>query len=161
MSSHEEDIPLVPTVQTTTKQTSNAHHTPIPLFVGDFNQNIFLTRWGTQQNTTPLTQENKECHAFIARRQLTPIPNTSTFIPQGCSNYTHTNLINGFYIAQTHYNQYQCHTNTQLCVNLDHFPITLKLPPPPTFCKTNRPPHTTYMPYQKQRWMHSYLSSIN
>lgn len=84
-------------------------------------------------------------NAFIERTQLTPIPNESNFSRQGGPKYTHTSLINGIYIPKTHYNQYQCHTNTQLYLNSDHFLVTLKLLPnflirQPPIRQTDPPP---------------------
>ena len=40
-------------------------------------------------------------------------------------NYTHTSLIDGFYVKLDQINRYRSYTNTEYNLNFDHFPIHL------------------------------------
>jgi hypothetical protein len=59
--------------------------------------------------------------------QLKYIPTNTTFSRQGGENYTSTSLIDGCHIKATNTQNYKSYTMNIQNLNLDHYPISLKI----------------------------------
>jgi hypothetical protein len=108
------------------------------LLLGDFNRNIALI--GRHDNSThipPSPLDLHWCH-FLSNLHLTYIPTSTTYTRQGGENYSHTSLIDGFFLkVDAHLTSYSSYTNLTQNLNSDHFPIHLRIPPN---CLLSRPP---------------------
>jgi exonuclease III len=145
MPSHQEDIQLIPTILQTITQQITRHHTNQIILCGDFNRDIALI--GRTNNTIlqlPQQQDHQWRH-FTQSLGLIYIPIDSSFTRQEGYNYTHTSLIDGYYIKSPNNTIYTSYTNLDFPQNSDHFPVSLNIPnnfllarPPP--------PHPTIAP---------------
>jgi hypothetical protein len=55
MTTHEEDIHIIPHIHHTFKQILTTHSTYFPILIGDFNRDIFLIGYHNQHSITQLT----------------------------------------------------------------------------------------------------------
>jgi hypothetical protein len=145
LPSHEEDIPLIPDIQNTITHhiNSSANHTII--LCGDFNRDIALIGRLNNDLITPPQTCDHNWRNFVDNLNLTYIPTTTSYSRQGGPHYIHTSLIDGFFIKTSNHPSYHSHTNTELHLNSDHFPIHLHIPPntlisKPIIPKTIPPP---------------------
>jgi hypothetical protein len=97
MSTHNDDITLIPIIQTTI--FNHIHNNPLSniIMLGDFNLDI--AQIGKQTGTTksaPL-QQDLEWKQFTNSLHLQYIPTNTNYSYQGGNNYTSTSLIDRFY----------------------------------------------------------------
>ena len=129
MTTHEEDIHIIPHIHQTFKQILTTHSTYFPILIGDFNRDIFLIGYHNQHSITQLTNQEREWRTFTTNLQLTPIPRHQHFQDKG--NPTTTTLASQTSSIPPTPTQCTnvCRTNMQLHLNSDHFLVTLHLPP--------------------------------
>ena len=128
MPSHEEDLPLIPTIQNTITDHINSHPNHTYILCGDFNRDIALIGRQNNLQTTPSQTEDYQWRFFTTGLELSYILTNTIFSRQGGYNYTQNNLINGFFIKTPNNNQYTSTTTQHTHLNSDHFPIQLKIP---------------------------------
>ena len=133
MPSHNKDLALIPKIQTniTHQLTSHPNHNITRL--GDFNRDIALI--GRHHNYThvPPTPPDLYQQNFLTNLQLTYIPTTTTYSRQGGKNYTHTSLIDGFFLKIDNLLLRGSHLANLSAQNTD-----LNKSPTTTLLKTNR-----------------------
>jgi hypothetical protein len=150
MSTHIEDIFLIPIIQTTI--FNHIHNNPQSniIMLGDFNRDIALIgkQYGITR-TTP-TQQDLEWKQFTDSLHLQYIPTNTDYSYQGGNNYTSTSLIDGFYtkIQQNPSNMPTLTSKTILNLkqNSDHYPICLDIPPNNIISKKHAPPSNNNKP---------------
>jgi hypothetical protein len=125
MSTHHEDLTLVPIIKNTIHTTLNTHQSHTIILLRDFNRNTKLIGRNNNQTWTPPTNDDIEWAHFMNTQQLTSIPTNTTFSRQGGKNYTSTNLIDGYYIKATNTQNYKSYTMDKHNLNSDHYPISL------------------------------------
>ena len=144
MPSHEEDIPLIPTIQNTITNQINFHPNHTYILCGDFNRDIALIGRQNDQQTTPPQTEDHLWRTFTNGLDLSYVPTNTTFSRQGGNNYTQNSLIDGFFIKTPNNNLYTSTTNQTIHLNSDHLPIHLQIPPNTLIAKipttTSEPP---------------------
>ena len=143
MPSHEEDIPLIPTIQNTITNKINLHPNHTYILCGDFNRDIALIGRQNDQQTTPPQLEDHLWRSFTTGLDLSYVPTNIKFSRQGGNNYTQNSLIDGFFIKTPNNNQYTSITNQNINLNSDHLPIYLQIPPNTLIART---PITTSEP---------------
>ena len=102
--SHEEDLPLIPNIQTTIIEQINPHPDHAYILCGDFNRDIALIGRQNDEQITPSQDEDYQWRAFMDNLELTYIKTSTTFSRQGGNNYTHNSLIDGFFIKTLNHN---------------------------------------------------------
>jgi hypothetical protein len=141
MPSHEEDLHLIPDILDTITQTITQHPNHTIILFGDFNRDIALIGRHHDNEFTPPQEQDRTWRDFTNNLQLTYIATDTPFTRQGGANYTHTSLIDGYYLKTSNILNYTSHTNTHNMLNSDHFPVHLQIPqnsllarsiPPPT-----------------------------
>jgi hypothetical protein len=143
MPIHNDDINLIPTIQTTI--FNHIHNNPLSniILLGDFNRDIALI--GKQHGTTNSapTQQDLDWKQFTNSLHLQYIPTDTNYSYQDGYNYTSTSLIDGFYtkIQQNslHIPSFTSKTILNLKQNSDHYPICLNIPPNNIIAKKNTP----------------------
>ena len=136
MPFHEDDIPLIPTIQNTITNQINLHPNHTYILCGDFNRDIALIGRQTDQQNTPPQLEDHLWRSFTTGLHLSYVPTNTTFSRQGGNNYTQNSLIDGFFIKTPNNDQYTSITNQTTHLNSDHFPIHLQIPPNTLIAKT-------------------------
>jgi hypothetical protein len=128
MPSHDEDLALIPEIQTTITYQLSSHPNHNITLLGDFNRDIALI--GRQYNTNhiPPTPSDLQWRHFLTNLQLTYIPITTTYSRQGGDNYTHTSLIDGFFLKMDNLTLFHSSTNTEQHLNSDHLLVHLHIP---------------------------------
>jgi hypothetical protein len=146
MSSHEEDLSLLPEIQNTIRHhiTLNNNHNIILL--GDFNKDIALIDRQHNGIHIPPSETDFQWRTFTNTLQLSYIPTNSQYSRQGGENYTQTSLIDGFYLKLEQLNRYHSHITTENNFNSDHFPIHLHIPDNSLLSR----PHHTPLPPQRR-----------
>ena len=129
MPSHEDDLPLIPTIQTNITHQINTHPNHTYIICGDFNRDVALIGRQNDQQTTPPQLEDYLWRSFITELELSYIPTNTTFSRQGGHNYTQNSLIYGIYIKTPHNQQFTSTTIQTTHLNSDHLPIQLRIPP--------------------------------
>ena len=129
MPSHEDDLPLIPTIQTNITHQINTHPNHIYILCGDFNRDVALIGRQNDQQTTPPQPEDYLWRSFITGLELSYIPTNITFSRQGGHNYTQNSLIDGFHIKTSHNQQLTSTTIQTTHLNSDHLHIQLRIPP--------------------------------
>jgi endonuclease/exonuclease/phosphatase family metal-dependent hydrolase len=124
MPSHEEDLHLLLDILDTITQHPN--HTVI--LCGDFNRDIALIGRHHDNEFTPPQEQDRTWRDFTNNLQLTYIAIDTSFTRQGGANYTHTSLIDGYYLKTSNIQNYTSHTNTDNMLNSNHFPVYLQIP---------------------------------
>ena len=88
MPTHNEDIRLIPIIQTINTQiTTYPNHTYI--LCGDFNRNIGLIGQQNQHGNTPPNEKDLMWKAYTENIAFTYISTNTNFSRQGGHNYTH------------------------------------------------------------------------
>ena len=155
MPSHEEDLPLIPTIQNTITDHINAHPNHAYILCGDFNMNIALIGRQNDLQTTPPQTEDYLWRSFTTGLELSYVPTNIIFSKQGGYNYTQNNLIDGFFIKISNNNHYTSTTNQNTQLNSDHLPIQLKSFPNTLIAKspliTSEPPPRIFNPIPKEK----------
>jgi hypothetical protein len=140
MPSHHEDIALIPTIQQTIRTQINTYSNHTLILCGDFNRDIALIGRQNEHNTTPPQEEDFAWKTYIDSLSLTYVPTNTNYSRQGGYNYTHTSLIDGFYIKTQNQNLYTCTTITEVNLNFDHAPISLHIPQNKLIARHPTPP---------------------
>ena len=140
MPSHHEDIALIPTIQQTITTQINTYSNHTLILCGDFNRDIALIGRQNEHNTTPPQEEDFAWKTYIDSLSLTYVPTNTNYSRQGGYNYTHTSLIDGFYIKTQNQNLYTCTTITEANLNSDHAPISLHIPQNKLIARHPTPP---------------------
>lgn len=65
MPSHEEDLPLIPTIQNTINKQINAHPNHAYVICGGFNRDITLIGRQNDQQITPPQEEDYQWRSFM------------------------------------------------------------------------------------------------
>ena len=112
MPSHIEDIRLVPTIQQTIRMQINAHPNHTYVLCRDFNRDIALIGCQNKQRHSPPQEEDFTWKTYTESLSLTYIPTNTNYSRQGGLNYTHTSLIDDFYIKTQNPNIYASTTLT-------------------------------------------------
>jgi hypothetical protein len=137
MPSHFEDLPLLPNIQAAITQQITQHPNYMIILCNDFNRDIaILGRYHSNAHTLPQEQDfvwNTLIHSLNA----TYIPTTTTYTRQGGKNYTHTSLIDGFYIKAPNHHLFSYTTNTELPLNSSHMLVHLRISQNLLIAKTN------------------------
>ena len=113
MPSHEDDLPLIPTIQANITRQINTHPNHTYILCGDFNRDVALIGRQNDQQTTPPQPEDYLWHSFITSLELSYIPTNTTFSRQGGHNYTQNSIIDGFYTNIPHNQQFTSTTIQQ------------------------------------------------
>ena len=129
MPTHNEDIRLIPIIQQTinTQIMTYPNHTYI--LCGDFNRNVALIGRQNEHGNTPPNEKDLMWKAYTENIALTYIPTNTNFSRQGSHNYTHTSLIDGFYIKTQNPTLFTFTMLMEQNLNSDHLPIILHVPP--------------------------------
>ena len=155
MPSHEENIPLIPTIQNTITNQINLHPNHTYILCGDFNKDIALIGRQNDQQITPPQTEDHLWRTFTTGLDLSYIPTNTQFSRQGGNNYTQNSLIDGFFIKTPNNNLYTSTTNQNITLNSDHLPIHLQIPPNTLIAKvpttTSEPPPRILNPIPKEK----------
>ena len=155
MSSHEEDIHLIPTIQNTITNQINLHPNHTYILCGDFNRDIALIGRQNDQQTTPPQTEDHFWRTFTTGLDLSYVPTNTKFSRQGGNNYTQNSLIDGFFIKTPNNDLYTSITNQNIHLNSDHLPIHLQIPPNTLIAKTptiiSEPPPRILNPIPKEK----------
>jgi exonuclease III len=128
MPSHAKDLPLIPDIQATITQSITQHINHTIILCGDFNHDIALLGRHHDNEFTPPQDQDQTWKDFTNNLQLTYIPTNTSFTRQGGANYTHTSLLDGFYLKTSNTQHYLSHTNTDTLLNSDYFPVHLHVP---------------------------------
>jgi hypothetical protein len=125
-------------MQTITSQITRHLNNHI-ILCGNFNRDIALVGHMQGSNIILPQQQDHQWKLFTQNLGLTYIPTNTSYTRQGGLNYTHTSLLDGYYIKSPTHITYTSQTNTDFPHNSDHFPVSLFLPnniilarPPPT-----------------------------
>jgi exonuclease III len=133
MPTHNDDINLIPIIQTTIFNHVHNNSLSNIILLGDFNRDIALI--GKQNGTTNSapTHQDLEWKQFTNSLHLQYIPTDTNYSYQGGNNYTSTSLIDGFYTktqqSPSHITPFTSKTILNLKQNSDHYPICLDIPP--------------------------------
>jgi exonuclease III len=127
MPSHEEDLHLIPDILDTITLTITQHHNHTIILCGDFNRDIALIGRHHDNDFTPPQEQDRTWRDFTNNLQLTYIATNTSFTRQGGANYTHTSLIDGYYLKTSNIHNYTSHTNTDNMLNPDHFHVHLQI----------------------------------
>ena len=141
MPSHEEDLPFIPSIQTTVTNQITSHPNHTYILCGNFNRNIALIGRQNDLQITPPQMKDYIWRSFTTSLELSYVPINTTFSRQGGHNYIQNILIDGFFIKTPNNNQYTSTTNQHTHLNSDHLPIQLQNPPKHINCQS-----TTYSP---------------
>jgi exonuclease III len=143
MPTHNDDITLIPTLQTTIFNYIHNNPTNNIILLGDFNRDIALIGKQTGTTKSAPSQQDLEWKQFTNSLHLQYIPTNTDYSYQGGNNYTTTSLIDGFYtkIQQNppHIALFTSSTILNLKQNSDHYPICLNIPPNNIIAKKHTP----------------------
>jgi hypothetical protein len=143
MPTHNDDIPLLPIIQTTIFNL--VHNNPLSniILLGDFNRDIALIGKQHGSTKTAPTQQDIDWKQFTNSLHLQYIPIDTNYSYQGRNNYTSTSLIDGFYTKtqqnSSHIPSYTSKTILNLKQNSDYYPICLDIPPNNIIAKRHTP----------------------
>jgi hypothetical protein len=143
MPTHNDDITLIPTIQTTI--FNHVHNNPMNniILFGDFNRDIALIGKQTSTTKSAPSQQDLEWKQFANSLNLQYIPTDKDYSYQGGNNYTLTSLIDGFYTKiqqnSTHTPSFTSKTILNLKQNSNHYPICLNIPPNNIIAKKHKP----------------------
>jgi len=143
MPSHIDDLQLIPKIQQNITHQISQHPQHTYILCGDFNRDIAFIAKQNEHNTTPPQIEDIEWRTFTD--YLLTYLLTAPFSRQGGQNYTHTSLIDGYYINTPNISLYTTTTNHNHNLNSNHSPVILHIPPnsllaQPTLLVQNKPP---------------------
>jgi hypothetical protein len=100
-------------IQTITSQINRHPNTNI-ILCGDFNRDIALQGHTQGSDTIPPQHLDHQWRQFTQNLNLTYIPNNTTYTRQGGHNYTHTSLLDGYFIKSPTSTTYTSHTDINL-----------------------------------------------
>jgi hypothetical protein len=136
MPSHEEDLQFISEFQQIIIQQTTNHPNHTILLGWELNRDISLS-WKHHNNTLTTPQaKDVVWKTYSENLYFTYIPTTTSFTRQGGENYSHTSLIDAFYIHTTNNQLYTSTTETTLEPNSNHFPICLTTPENTLLVKT-------------------------
>jgi hypothetical protein len=143
MPTHNDDIALIPTIQTTIFNHVHNNPTSNIILFGDFNRDIALIGKQTGTTKSAPSQQDLEWNQFTNSLHLQYIPTNIDYSYQGSNNYTSTSLIDGFYTKiqqnSSHIASFTSRTILNLKQNSDHYPICLNVPPNNIIAKKHTP----------------------
>ena len=155
MPSHEEDIPLIPTIQNTITNQINLHPNYACIVCRDFDRDIALIGRQNDHHITPPQVEDHLWRTFTTSLKLLYILTNTQYSRQGGHNYSQNSLIDGFFIKIPNNHQYISHTNQTTHLNSDYLPIHLQIPPNTLIAKdpipTSEPPPRILNPIPKEK----------
>jgi hypothetical protein len=128
MPSHPEDLYIMPTILTTITHQINHHLQSNIILSRDFNRDLSLTGCTLNDITEPPHPLDYQWQLFTHNLGLQYIPTDTTYTRQSGPNYTHSSLIDGYFIKTTHNPSYTSHTNINFPQNSDHFHVSLHIP---------------------------------
>jgi endonuclease/exonuclease/phosphatase family metal-dependent hydrolase len=128
MPSHPEDLQLIPSILHTLMQQITKHPTYHIILCGDFNRDIALIGRTQNPNTHPPQHLDCQWRNFTQTLGLNYIPTNTTYTRQGGFDYTHTSLIDRYFIKSPNNTNYTSQTNIDFQQNSDHFPVSLFIP---------------------------------
>ena len=142
MPSHIEDIRLIPIIQQTIRIQIDSHPNHTHILCGDFIRDIALIGCQNKLRYIPLQEKDQTWRTYIKSLLLTYIPTDTNYSWQGGHNYTHTSLIDGFFIKIQNHTTYISTTFVESNLNSDHLSIILHIPPNKLIARQPPPPIT-------------------
>jgi hypothetical protein len=143
MPSHPEDLHIIPTILTTITHQINHHLQSNIILCGNFNRDLSLTGCILNDITKPPHPLDYQWQLFTRNLGLQYIPIDTTYTRQGGPNYTHSSLIDGYFIKTTHNPSYTSHTNINFPQNSDHFLVSLHIPQNTLLARPPLPPQAS------------------
>ena len=128
MPSHHNDLHLIPNIMQTITQQITYHSNAHIILCGDFNRDIALIGHTEDLTIHPPQQTDYQWRHFTQTLGLSYIPTNTNYTKQGGLNYTHTSLLDGYFMKSPTTINYSSQTNTDFFQNSNHFPVSFSIP---------------------------------